>query len=551
MSFIQKSRTWIASFLQRHPVAIERVCIGIAAIAIFTQLTTLSSVLFQRADSRAVIRTMDDDSGMGIGNAEKTYLLNDNGTQLYGPVYYRISSIFRNFGVSQYADNFTPQQHKERSIYYHLMLINLLGVYLASALIASLVTRRVPFLLLGTWILTGAFLQGEWRATLLFMAKPDHLFAGLVVLAMALTWKWLQSENHKQDTASTTFKWMAFGWGLAACTKLAFLFFVPGLFLMFYQKPFKAWVRQSAVFLGWTLFFYMLIGFPQNFDFWKELGYLIDQNAQASPVSWEFLKNNWGPLFIGDVVAPALALILVVFLFFQRKAVSWNLILRLSLPVLVAALWLFSKQTTAPHQWYTFPIVNGLLFVGGLSLINLLSAIPESWAKKWSSLQGRWSYLVIVFLTLPMFVEALPVRIWQTNKQGMNCRQEARVFERLVNEKSLAQKMILADPYIPYSQEFHDKQVWMAYDMTLAYMDRIKPDYIALKRAYYQVYMPKSEGGQELPMTHVADIEKTREFYRLFFNKSETRDPQGNRWVKTHDDGCTFELWEKKAPPGI
>lgn len=535
------------SFILEHPNVIDSTLWGIGALALIVQFSTISAVLYQNTDSRAVVASRDDDSAAGIGNAEETYLINDNGVRLYGPVYYRLSSILRYYGINQYAEGYNKQEHKERSIYFHLMLLNLLGIYLSSYFLLCFVTDRKHFRLLGTWALVGAFLQNEMRSLLLLMAKPDHTFVLFLTLSLLFTWRWIQ-ETDAKSAESTSFKWMSFAWGIAASTKLAFIFFIPGLLLMFYQKSKKEWFSLAKSFIKWTAISYFAIGFPQNFDFTRSLSYLIHQNGHASLVSIDFLIHQWLRLFYLDLKLPILFTTLFVILLsspLEGQKIRWNWFFRMSLIFVLGTLWLISKQTKAPFQWYTFPFTNTAIACYAILLLKCLSLLPNSVLEKWNSVWKNSYYSIFIFFFIPVFVEPFPEQVWKTFQSQQGCRQEARKFETLVNEAASKNKTVLADPYAPYSRQFHDKQVRMAYEMTPEILERVKPDYVALKKGYYQIYMPKSEGGSELQLTHIENIEKTRSFYRVFFNKSETVDHLGQNWKKVYTDNCSFELWEK------
>jgi hypothetical protein len=546
-SFFKKWVLRIHSFLTANQKDVYKVCIAIAALAIVVQFSTIAGVLFLKTDSRAVIATVDDDSAAGIGNAEKTYLINDNGTRVYGPVYYRITSILRNFGINEFADGYTSQEHRERSIYFHLMLVNLIGIYLGGFFLMRLLTSRLDFQLLGTWALTGAFLANEMRSLLLFMGKPDHLFTAFVTLALLWTWKWLKAGT-EPNFQSNEFRWMTFSWALAMSTKLTAVFFLPGLMLLFFSKSARVWFKNFKPFVIGMILFYFLVGFPQNFDFWRNLDYLIHQNSQASPVSFEFFRDQWLRLFVQDFKLPLLMLlILILFLGDTRKeeGTSWKLIGKFSLPFLFGTLWLISKQTRAPFQWYTFPFTNAGLILFCLFCLKALSLLPVKWNEKWNQVKQHIYYPAFAFLILPVFVNPLPLQVWKSNSLNSSCRKEARDFQVVVNEKAGKGQIILADPYVPYSREFHDKTILMSYEMTPDKIETLHPKYIALKRSYYMIYLPKSEGGAETPVTHIQDLEQTRNFYRIFFQKSEGKDPGGHTWKKIYEDACTFELWEK------
>ena len=119
----------------------------------------------------------------------------------------------------------------------------------------------------------------------------------------------------------------------------------------------------------------------------------------------------------------------------------------------------------------------------------------------------------------------------------------------------------LVDPMIPYSGQFNDKEIRMAWDMNESFRVTQNPSLIAIKRDYALTYLSKTEGGLELPSLHVKDLKATRAYYRQFLfpsiNKTQTRTSDQTQWnlifptaierLQPINSACNFQLWRKST----
>lgn len=543
------------SYLGEHTEpTLEKFFLFLIGLFLVLHFSTFASVLFQVTDSRAIVAANDDDSQAGIELAGKSYFINDNGARAYGPIYYRIESLFRLFPLNFYTESsMSPSEHREKNIYFHLMIINLLSLYLASFLLLRTITTDLFYSLLGTLGLTSVFLLNDFRSILIFMGKPDHLFTLFMTWALIQTFYWLKDLSHSRQLHLTSSSW-----ALAFSTKLSGLFFIPA-FLAFI--PWKALKKNKAYlwkFVVSFVIFYFLIGFPQNFDLFEYGRYLIQQNGHTKLVDKEFLTQNWIPLIKNDLLPPLVFLTLFFALlpfrflkssiFLPANALSKKISLQFLAFSVLAYLTLISKQTTSPFQWYTFPFTNAFLFSVLLLLIHFGLSMKEKISFTLEKLPGidkKWVLRSISLILFTQLVPLFPATYWNQALSKTSCRKEARHFKSLIDEQARQGKKVMADANVPYDHQFHDKEVWMTYEMTTSHFKDFKPDYIALKRSYYLIYLPRVEGGLEFGIGHTKDLEDTRNFYRLFFNKSQTQAPDLSSWTKIHDDSCGNELWKK------
>ncbi len=527
------------------------------ALIFLIQFSVYSSILFNTAESRPIVASVDDDTQEAIRLTQNTYILNDNGARAYGPIYYRLASVAQYFGANSYSNfELTKKEQFERSAYFTMMLINLLAIFLYCYLLASLIHPQYLIRVIITMGLVHTFMSNDLRSALAFMGKPDHLLVLFISWAFVVTWQWLKDfENRKLIIKS------AAAWGLAASTKLSTLFFAPGILSLWLFKKINTTKWTFFYFLKWLIIFYFVFGFPQNFDVSGYLSYLIHQNSFTSLVSWEFFTEKWLRLFSNDLQLPFIFLLVAVPFFHHdfspnetdsSKQKIFNQI-HLILFCLITFIVVTHKQTRAPFEWYTFPVTN-IMLIGFVIIYNdflsfLFKKLKGKFSSRFLKPIGSMSFRIVFSLVLIINKDDFfPSAFHKQHLAFKNCRQEARQFMKEINDRAATGAMFLADAAVPYDHQYHDKNIFMKHEMKTSHLNTYKPKYVALKKVYYQIYLPKAEGGSEAPVTHISNPEDTRNFYRTYFNKDMGTDVNGDSWKKIYSDACTFELWEKINP---
>lgn len=542
-----------------------------AGSALLIQFLTYASVFFNTTEARPIVATVDDDTQEAIRLTLNTYLMNDNGARAYGPIYYRVASVARFFGANPFYNfDLSPEEQLERSAHFSMLIVNLLSIFVYSFILAMLVHPFLHVRLILTFGLVNLFLQNDLRTIISYIGKPDHLAVVFMSFAFLLTWKWLSDFENKNKILKTTF-----AWAVAASTKLSVLFFAPGFIVFWFYREWTSAKWTFIYFVKWILLFYFLVGFPQNFDVPSYIGYLIHQNSYTSLVTWDFFTQKWLVLFYQDLRRPFLFLLVAVPFFHwsleslpskgQTFSATWNQerkttdYLRIILFALIAFVVTTYKKTTAPFEWYTFPLTNILLIIFILVYQRLLSWIFPRLLGFFKSIlffhrQGFWQKLItspntryfVLLVSVTSVSGGYSKIFYSQHKNLQSCRPEARAFKHEVDTRAATGAMILADSTAPYDHKYHDKNIFMTYEMKTSGLTKFNPKYLALKKSYYSVYMPRSEGGAELTLTHITNIDDTRNFYRTYFNKTEGTDVFGHSWKLIYTNACTFELWERQ-----
>lgn len=537
-------RTWPRAFWQwqeRNEAWLTRAATLIGALAVVFHFSTFAGLLFDYSDSIGVVSAFDNDSAYGIETSQRTWLINHNGSPMYGPVYYRIGAVFRTLLDNDYGrSDLTPSQLRERSVFFHMMLINLIALYAGAFLLMWSLTESRFFQLIGTVVLVAAILRDEWRSQLLFMVKPEHLFAAIMMGVGLLIFRRLARETvpgiAREDRG------FAAGWALAASTKLSVIFFLPGLVSLWFP-----WGKDERgrffSFVKWTIIFYLLIGFPQNLDVAGYLKYLLQQSGHSSFVSWSFLSQDWLPLFLNDFGVPALFLLGMFFWVPVREepifALSGRAFARFGIFLALSLAFLFSKELRVPHEWYSFPMVNlcWLLLVFLLATATAVAVRASSRVRTLADWRHHALYPFLVLAVLPFILDAFPSRVEAAFRAGMHCRTEIRRVQARIDGLASGGKRLLVDPYVPadfkISRELRTvKGTWR---MDWAEIADFRADVLAFRRSF-------GEGLLADPALPAA----SREVYSAFLGAGgEVVTTEGIVWRRTHVDECGFSIWEK------
>lgn len=522
---------------------------GVLVLALITQFAGFAGILQLHSEHRSIVATQDNDSGWGIETAENTKFLNDNNRRSYGPVWYRVNYLMRYWTDNSVQEPVrTDQQSKERYIYFTLMLLSLLSIYVFAFALSYVLFNGWTYQFLSTLFLVPLLIDEHWQSQLLVMAKPDHFLSMLVFISFALTIVLFRNRFENKYM-----RWAGVFWGVTLSTKLTVLPFMPVLLLLFYTPDLKEWKQRCWMFFKYTVISYVLIGFPQNFDFWRNLAYIREQNKATS---WADIQSltEWIKIFYAQFWKAGITLVLFLTLFEVRESLRSffrkDIAIKSGLLFAIPFLFMLSRKIPEPFfRWYTFPYVYiALLFLAGAFLFVVFQYHKES-VNLVSKLKNRLTrnpyYFVVLFFALPLVMPLSSKTLSLTQQEYLNCRAEAHETEQYVDQAVARQEHVLADPYAPYDTKYEGKWVDMVWDMTPKMIVEGQTKWIVLKRGYYAQYLAKAEGGTGTNFAYIEDIEKVRQFYRLFFDKEVTVDQHGQKWTRVHADKCTFEVWKR------
>jgi len=548
-----KVKSWygrVSDFITVHQKKIKYFTVFLSGLFLLMQFAVLSSLNFSASASRAIIGTVNNDTGIGIQNALDTLLINDNHTRTYGPVYYRLSVFMRylgsfNYGESNGGASISSQENLERTVFFHLQMINLISVFAAGFLFSWFFLKRLEDQLLATLLFSSLVLQNMQRSSLIFVAKPDSLFAFLVLAASILALFYFFAPN-ETEIKKRWLKYAGLLWGVVLSTKLTGVFFLPAGLILLPMDSLSSFKRDFLQFAKFILIGFFVVGFPQNFSLWPQIEYLHFMSQLSSKITWDFFLH-WMDLFWLDL-KPQIFWVLLAFLFFSKKESDLQKFgFKTSLKLLIFALFptvlLVSKKLDNPHDWYTFPFTFLLILIFAMFLWRALIWFESRFFVNSLRQKPLWYFVVLIFV--PYLVSIYPSTYEKAYAETQVCRKEAVAMKNQLDQLAAAGQKILADPYVPYNlQAYHDKQILMSWDITQALVQKVKPDYIAwswgqMKHLYLDPEREKQKWNREIP------LKDFKEFLAPFVGQSATKDSTGQVWNRIYGDACQFEIWQR------
>jgi len=550
---LQTLKVWILrvhSWVLQNEKWLRKIFLVILGMSLLAQAVDLGAFFWQRAQPLSILRALDDDEAIGVGVAMRTRLYNDSDFHTYGVLYYRVVHLVQHLVVPTFhkGSNSHPSLKIEMAHDFILDLVSLMALYVIAMILAWMLTASSLWQGIIVFYGVHAFSSTPMWVQMLFAAKPDVLLCVVVLGALVCTWRVYADPENKQSLFIS-----AVLWALAFCTKLVVLYFLPAILLLLvstWPLPWKKLWGRLLFFLKIFLITYFGVGFPNNFTLIPPFKNLIEQSSYLRPLDWEFFQHWWS--LWGDQIGRPLVVvggaILLAPLRIGRERIavigknrSFDLAFggRLLISILLPTLWLFSKKTITFHEWYPLPFVTGML--GMIVWIVVMRPI--------SLLHFHFKHSLYWFLLAFIFLPFLPI----ANTEVMNsvlankmvCTEEATKVGKLISEKLIEGKIILADPMIPYAEERPRNTLMnIEWEMKPDILDTLRPQVLVLKKNYYSTFFPPEEGGTPGMTMHIKDIREVRAFYNLVRNKTEFIDSQKNLWRKTYSDSCTWEVWE-------
>lgn len=499
----------------------------LAAFLVFA-LQLASIVQFQAlvADSRPVITGIDNDGSNAIDVAGRSYWFLDNGFASYGPVYFRIAQTVA-WALPELSapGDLAPPVARTKTLHFALLLTSTLLFAALCLFMANLLVEEAWLTFLVASLFGRAFLTTDpWREFLL-RPHPDYALALACALAAYLTYRWWRSPEN-----ALYFRASAWAWGVATSVKFTLSLYMPFVFLpVLILTRFKG----AARYLGHMLLAYFVVGFPQNFNIPRALRFLAGQSKVNTAADLATVKE-WLWLWSTQLLAPLVLLLALGAIAIWRRRGPVPFTRRQALFATGLALGPFAlmipQHVMVPHAHYPMPLVTTVLTLIAVAVPHRLTVNGRY----------RWYVLGAVIAALSL-VRLVPNAINAQVNEQLACRPEARaVFQKIAAYQAAGKKLYI-DPYVPSM----DRAVGIVSSWRPG-KDLITPEFDVL------VFNGNHRAGYFAPdvdkylSSYNSDTQRTRNFYALFHEKSQVRDPQIGDWDIKAKDACSWEIWERR-----
>ncbi len=504
----------------------------ISLILICIQFSYFTYAVSKHVDNWAIIYSFDNDAANGIRVAQRSGWLNNNQYYNYGNLYFRVARTIERFNPFTTSEQNYFSAVSEESFHFTLMMISLFCLFGLSFLLSSILSRNYPYRLLCMFIINIAFMKTDIWVEYVLKVHPDFLLCLMAGISVFLSKKYLEEKKEYY------FYLTAVSWGLTLGIKLFTVFYLPALALMFFPGFKKENLVKAIKFyciIGAT---YLIIGFPQSFEFVQTIKFLIYQSSfSVSPTRESFIE--WWQLLGNQIYLPLLAIIVLALLFrnntdetiFLKKG---NLI-RLFIISFFPFVMLLERKVTSPYHHYTLPVVTTLLIFFAFFITKVFSEIPQKSKKNSESVIA-----MIALLTGIFFMTGTSLAIPGELNKLLNCREEARNIYKMTTHFQQKKLIVQADPYVPFSPELGFVQ--SSWFRTFNDLRPGNAHVLVLNRNFYKRYITGTEPSHYVQQD-VSDWKPIRKFYLSFYNQKEVTDIYNQKWVKIESDNCGWEIW--------
>jgi hypothetical protein len=502
-----------------------------ASLILVGQFVTLSGILSQNVSTYSIVSTKSNDASRAIKTTLDTRWWRSNHFAAYGNFYFRLAhTVSKISPFSLINENFTKEEQDEVSAHFGLLSISLISLYILAYFLSSLLYINLSTKLLMTSLFVSAFLQNSTWTEYLLTAHPDILLSLLCAVSLYRLYCWKQFEANR-----TYFFIAAFCWGLATATKFSTVLLIPPL-LFFFVPSFRTLsFIHFFCFLFLAFISYLIIGFPQNFGFYRHIDFLLYESTKSRPAN---LESFWGylKLFFDQSLYPFLLIIIAKLTSSIDLKSSANRLIAKRCTILffiVSLMILFSRNMITVHEHHVMPYI-------GIFCVFTIITFPRLFLKSFGS---KYETLIVltIFILWSIIIGLVPTTLARYTLSNNSCKSESIFVLNRIKHAQKSQQRVIIDPYIPTNRSHSD---FIDFEWGI-YWDKVKQNttLIVLNNRFYSRFLFDNPNLSE---KEKINLNKKIEFYKLFHNQNKIVSPMSDSWEKIYTDNCFQEIWEKK-----
>jgi len=526
---------FIGDIITNFNYFIRVILITLISLLLVAQMSYMVSAIHENQDNQGIIYSIDPDAGINIFS---TLSVKGGGSLNHGVLYQRIAH-YLSWMSPVFSISDTDDERAEKRAHFSLVLISLFSIYSISFLLVSLISDKTIFKLLGTLLISAAMLSESTWCSLVLRVHPDMLLALLSALFLFLVYRSGLKMNSKYFYLACAVA------GACLSTKPIFFLFLPG-FIFIEIPPFtsKKVINLIKLYLLIAVSYFILT-FPLFFTTIKRL--VAVRSHMSIPPTWESFMDWWILLFTQGWLP---LVILILFSLFFVKELPENqkrdkyLFLRIWAVAFFPFILLLFHNSEFPVWHWTLPFVSILLTAFAIWLPYL----DFDWIKKVRSWFSRdltkYTMAIALLISFEMTVGIVPANVNEVLNELMAGRKEISSMYDKVNDYLEQGKIVFVNPYIPYNQSARHSPIGPT-DLTMEILKKADPDILLLSRKRWYSHYVIGEVSNYMKIGR-PNWQEIRELYTLFFEKSETIDPLGQKWIKIYEDTYGIEIWRKK-----
>lgn len=496
------------------------------ALSITLLLATLISIAFElrlTSAPKGVIYATDNDAGRAIQTAGLTRWYKSNHFAPYGNLYFRLAHTIASFSPDVNEAERTPEERSDVKHHFALVLTSLFALTSFCIFLAFLLTGSWPWsLILGNVLLHLGLHDTTW-VYFLFRAHPDHLLMLAVGFSMYFTLRYTKTQSHRDFVIAGLL------WGIATAVKTATILFIPSFLYLFLSEGLnKESARKGLRFVGFMLLAYLIVGFPQNFGFYKHIKFLLSESQNSRSANWDSIQLYAQLIF--DQSKYLLLAFIPMHLFFgkQEKLLNQKFLIFVGIALLV----LFSRRMVVPQTHHPMPFV-AMLFITGIFALKLIPPLHL----KYQSVAK-----IILVLSALYLLRDLPSAMAEQKAYQLSCRPETETLLMMVKDfQKDGISRLVREPYFPFDSSRNlDRQYW---GTSMEDLDREEASLFGTKRSFGEQFVLE---GPQYNMNEKANNWSDKQIlYKMVLSEDSFVTPKGARFEKIHEDKCGFMLWKK------
>lgn len=498
----------------------------IAALSLIffaTTLIHLSIEIRQTSTSKGILYATDNDSGRAIQTAQLSHWYKSNHFAPYGNFYFRIAHTLAKLSPLNQDPGWTEAENEDIRHHFALALTSLFALAILAIFLVYLLLRDLVWsLLLGNVLFHLGIIDQTWTY-FIFRAHPDHLLMLFVAFAIYFTLRYSSTFSRRD------FILAGLTWGVATATKTVTILFIPSfLFLFFSQGLNKKSFKTGMAFIGYMLIAYLIIGFPQNFGFYKHINFLLHE-SKSSRMGNLFSIQQFATLIFDQTKYLILAFIPIHVLFGrQEKLLNWRILGFLGIALVV----LFSRRMLMPQTHHPMPFVAMILVV----VIFAIKLIPPL------KFKYKEALFIVASMTALILLSDFPKSIADQKNAQLSCRPEITSLLQQVKElQKDGSTQLLREPYFPFeSGNEKTKQIW---GIQIDDLDKYEAQLFGTKRFFGQQYLADYPND---PNKTKEEWDRNQAFYKKVLFENSFTTPAGRNFKKIHEDECGFMLFQEQ-----
>lgn len=510
------------SYLKSHQIPRDtfNLVSWLFALMISAYLLILLAIpLYETATHKGYVFATDNDGGRAVETSMTTRWYNSNHFAAYGNLYYRFSHSIADLVSTEKPEGLTENEAKSKTHNFTLKLISLfalfsMGLFIGWTLFGGsyVIPLYATFFVLITTQMT---MWSEW----IFRPHPDTLLNFFAAPAVIYFAKFLKNKENGRLLIIS-----AFCWGLAMAVKRSTSIFIPGILIVLLIPWNKENLKLTVKYVGYMLLAYLVVGFPQNFGFYKHIKFLLWESSQHSLGDFGSISRNFE--IVGRQLLLLLPLILISAAFSQNKEkmFSWKLVAMVAMsfvPILM-------RKMSFNGDHHIMPLIVATMLV---AMIIFLHFFP--WRIK--------SHLALaVLLIVGIKSIGISPEYMKWKKSQVSCFAGFDEISKLVSEKISAENRFVKEPFFP-STEYIDAFTGSYWGIDWSKVTK-DVKFIGLTD-YYKFKFLTETPPTDFFGKMVIDYPSKSKFYNDIKDKTSFTSPAGLTYSKIYQGNCGHELW--------